>query len=366
MSIKCYELIKFIEEKYPLYFAEDYDNVGLIIGDKNKVIKRVLICLEINNDVVNKAIESDSDLIITHHPLIFKPLKKIVASDYKSNLIIKLIKENISVYSLHTNFDNAPNGMNDMLAKLLKLQNIKVLAKNKNIKLYKLAVYVPRQYAEKVRNAILSAGGGHIGNYSNCSFITEGTGTFKPLDGASPFIGTIKKEEFVDEVKIETIVKESDIDKVLKAMLNSHPYEEVAYDIYLLNNVLENGTGRYGELENPIAFQNLCKLIKDNFSISTLQVAGDLMKNVNRIGIVGGAGAEFIKNAINKGCDVFISGDLKHHEVYDAVNEGINIINLSHYDSEKLFVPYLSGLISSNIDVECIEAELTTNPFIIV
>ncbi|EYE88134.1 NGG1p interacting factor 3 protein, NIF3 [Fervidicella metallireducens AeB] len=366
MSVKCHELIKFIEEKYHPYFAEDYDNVGLIIGDKNKIINRVLVCLEINDDIVNQAIVSGSDLIISHHPLIFRPLKKIVAKDYKCDLIIKLIKENINVYSLHTNFDNSPDGMNDMLAKLLKLNNIKVLTKNKNVKLYKLAVYVPRSYAEKVRHAIFSAGGGHIGNYSNCSFITEGTGTFKPLNGASPFIGTIDNEEFVDEVKIETIVKECDIDKVVKAMLNSHPYEEVAYDIYLLRNAIENGTGRYGDLEKSITFKDLCKVIKDSFSISTLQVAGDLMKKVNRIGIVGGAGAEFIKNAINKGCDVFISGDLKHHEVYDAVNEGINIINLSHYDSEKLFVPYISALISSNIDVDCINVELTTNPFSIV
>jgi dinuclear metal center YbgI/SA1388 family protein len=363
MSLICSEVIGKIEEKYPRYLAEDWDNVGLIIGDRQKTITKVLVCLDITDEVVDEAISGEIDMIISHHPLIFKPLKKIVSDNHVASLLMKLIRSEINVYSMHTNYDNAVDGMNDVLAEMLGLKQCKPLTSNKSQKLYKLVVFVPVSHQHHVRDAILNAGAGHIGNYSHCSFNACGTGTFKPLEGTKPFIGKQDELENVNEVRIETIVEEHSIGNVIKEMLRAHPYEEVAYDIYPLLNSIDYGTGRYGTLEGKMTFKDFCSTVKQRLNVSYLNVVGSLDKEIEKVAIVGGAGADFIKDAINKGCDVLITGDVKHHQALDALSMGINVIDAGHYFTEITAVPMIAKFLGSIDDIQTYESQIDTNPF---
>lgn len=363
MSVICKELIKEIEKKFPLYIAEDYDNSGLIIGDAEKEIKRVLFCLEVNLDVVKEAVENNIDIIISHHPLIFKPIKRIIKDNYISKAIYEIIKNDINLYALHTNFDNAQGGMNYILADILELDNIHNLSNNKYEELYKLAVYVPKTHYQQVREALFNSSCGHIGNYSCCSFNISGEGTFMPLEGTNPYIGKTNELEKVEEIKIETIVKERDIKRAVENMKKVHPYEEVAYDIYKLENKINHGTGVFGELKYEMYFDELCQYVKKKLNIPSLNAAGECKKKIKRVAVVGGSGYQFYKDAIKNNCDVLITGDVKHHEAMDAINEGINIIDAGHYFTEVTAIPYISKFISSLFDIECIISKINTNPF---
>lgn len=362
MSLMCNEILSFIEKKYPLSLAEEFDNTGLLIGSFNKEVNKILVCLEVNEAVAIEAVNSNVDMIVSHHPLIFKPLKSITSKDYTSSIIIKLIKNDINLYSMHTNFDNSFEGMNDILARRLKLCDVKVLSPNKNRNLYKLAVFVPVSHMEQVREAMLDSGGGYIGNYSHCSFSSLGKGSFMPLDGTSPFIGEAHKMEFVDEIKVETIVDGEKLGSVIAAMLKAHPYEEVAYDIYELENKIICGTGRIGELNKALDFKEFCSFVKKSLNISSLNVSGRMDRIIKRVGIVGGAGDDFIMDCINNNCDVLVTGDIKHHIAYDAFEQGLNIIDAGHYNTEIVFVPFIADFIRKGLGIECIESEVITNP----
>lgn len=363
MSLICNEIIRKIEGKYPRHLAEEWDNVGLIIGDRNKEINRILVCLDITNEVVDEAISKGIDMIVSHHPLIFKSIKKLVSDNHIASLIMKLVRSEINVYSMHTNYDNAVEGMNDVLANILELKRCKPLTVNKAQKLYKLVVFVPFSHQHVVRDAILNAGAGHIGNYSHCSFNACGTGTFKPLEGTSPFIGKQNELEKVNEVRIETIMQEHSINSIIKEMLRAHPYEEVAYDIYPLRNSVDYGTGRYGILEDKMLFKDFCDVVKQKLNINYLNVAGDLDREVEKIAVVGGAGADFMYDAINKGCDVLITGDVKHHQALDALSMGINIIDAGHYFTEITAVPMIAEFLKTITEVQIHESQIVTNPF---
>ena len=247
-------IIKKIESKYPLNLAYDWDNVGLLVGDFDMNVEKVLVVLEANEKVIDEAIENNIDLIITHHPFIFKKMNKINTMDLKGKLIHKLIKNDIALYSMHTNFDIAYDGLNDYFMKLMGFENSKVLEVTNTETLYKLAVYVPNTHVDKVKNALSDAGAGHIGNYSHCSFSSQGIGSFKPLDNANPYIGSLGEVELVEEVKIETIVPNKTLGGGISSMIKAHPYEEVAYDIYKLENK-ENIYKAYGNFR-AIIFDN--------------------------------------------------------------------------------------------------------------
>lgn len=363
MPIACGEMIKKIEMVYPKRLAESYDNVGLLVGDYKKSIKRVLVCLEVNSDIVDEAIRLGVDIIISHHPLIFTPLKNITNDDYISQILIKCIKNDISLYALHTNFDNANGGMNDILADIIELKDTKPLKKIEYNNLFKLVVFVPQTHAEIVRNAMLNSGAGHIGNYSHCSFNLEGKGTFLPLYGTSPFIGRQGELERVDEVRIETIVKEEELINVVNTMLKAHPYEEAAYDVYPLENSTIKGLGRIGVLDKEMNFMDFCNYIKEKFNLSSLNTAGDSERIIKTVAVLGGDGNDFIEDAIASGCDVFISGDIKHHKALVGVLNGINIIDAGHYNTENLAIPYISDFINSIADVDCFVSNINTNPY---
>lgn len=365
--MKLKSFVKKIEKKYPLNLAYDWDNVGLLVGDNDQEINKIMVCLEANEKVINEAIENDIDLIITHHPFIFSKIKKVTTSDLKGNLIHKLIKNNISIYSMHTNFDIAFDGLNDYFAEMLELDNIKILDKTNSENLYKLAVYVPKTHLDNVRTALGNSGAGHLGNYKECSFSSEGEGRFKPCDGANPYIGETNTLESVHEVKIETIVPQKILDKVISAMIKSHPYEEVAYDLYKLENKGDSvGLGRYGKLRTQMTFKELGLILKEKLDIKHLRVVGDLEEKVSKVAIVTGSGADMVKKAFKCGCDVLITGDMKYHDAQDTLDIGMKVIDCGHFDTEKVFADIMFEYINKEFDIEVIKSNINLNPFKII
>ncbi|SHK06953.1 Nif3-like dinuclear metal center hexameric protein [Tepidibacter formicigenes] len=362
------DIIKVFEKKYPKDLAYNWDNVGLMIGDLNSKVEKILVTLEATIEVVNEAVEKNVDLIITHHPFLFKGLKNINKNTPKGNCIYKLIQNNISVYSAHTNFDIAYNGLNDAIANILDLEDIKILDKTYVEKLYKIAIYTPISHEESVRDAMAKAGAGHIGKYSHCTFNTKGIGTFMPLDNSNPYIGSKDNLEKVEEIKIETICKQQDLNKVVNEMLKVHPYEEVAYDIYKLKNEGEKyGLGRIGLVKENMTLGVFAQTVKEKLNLKDLRFVGNPNKEIKKVAIVSGSGAEFISKAYNKGADVLITGDVKYHDAQDALEIGMGVIDAGHFGSENIFsdvvVEYLSDKLSS---VNVTKSSIYIDPFVTI
>lgn len=365
--MKLNDLIKQIEKKYPLSLAYDWDNVGLLVGDFESEIKKVLVTLEANENVIDEAIENNVDLIVTHHPFIFKKINKINTKDLKGRLIHKLIKNDIALYSMHTNFDIAFDGLNDYFMEIMGFKNTKILDVTNSQTLYKLAVYVPKTHELVLRDALGEAGAGYIGNYSHCTFNTPGIGTFKPDENTNPFIGTVGQIEEVEEVKIETIVPQSILQKTIDKMIKVHPYEEVAYDIYKLENKGESvGLGRYASLDVQTNLQALCEKIKLKLNMNHIRVVGDLNTKIKKVAVVTGAGSDMVRLAKSKNCDVIITGDVKYHEAQDALDMGMTIVDCGHFDTEDIFKDVMKRFLDSVEGVEIIRSEINLNPFIII
>lgn len=372
MSVKAGEIIRIIEEFAPINYAYQWDNVGLQIGSRKDEIQRILTTLEVTEAVLDEAIENNVQMIITHHPMIFSPLKKIIKEDLKGRLVYKAIQNNIAIYAAHTNMDIAPGGLNDYIVGLLNLKNIEILDMTEKESYYKLAVFIPVGYEEKVGEAISRAGAGHIGNYSHCTFRTNGTGTFKPLEGTNPFIGSKGEFEKVEEIKLETIVPEKILNSVLSEMLKAHPYEEVAYDLYpLANEGNAIGIGRVGKLDQARKLSDLVEMIKDKMNIGSVRIAGNLNDLIEKVAVVNGSGAEYVNLAIRQGCQCIITGDVKYHDAQDAISQGINVIDIGHYDSEKFFAQLLADYLAHKIKekglkVDVMASKLDINPFQVV
>ncbi|NBI06995.1 Nif3-like dinuclear metal center hexameric protein [Senegalia massiliensis] len=353
------KIIKYIEGIAPENLAENWDNVGLQIGDTKRKVEKILLALDINLEVVDKAVKEQVDMIISHHPLFFSSLKQINLNTYKGKIVEKLIKNDILVYTAHTNLDASNNGVNDELARLLDIENPKILSKTHSDKLYKVVVTVPETHEEEVRRAFGESGAGNIGNYSNCSFSYEGMGRFKPEQGSNPYLGSKEEIEVVKEIKIEVVVEESNLNNVLKQMINAHPYEEVAYDIIKLENkIKEYGIGRFGNIER-ITLKKLAEKTKQRLNIQNVRVYGSLEKNIEKIAVAGGSGADFILDAYKKGADVYITGDIKHHDAQIAKEIGLDLIDAGHFHTEKIVMDSIKKYLSSKIksDIEIIVAE---------
>lgn len=362
------QIINILEEQYPKNLAYDWDNVGLLVGNINSDIKNIMLCLEANESIIDEAIENKVDLIITHHPFIFKKLTSIDENDIKGKCIYKLIKNNINIYCMHTNFDIAFGGLNDVFADMLKLENIKTLENTKSETLYKIAVYVPTSHEDAVRKAMTSADAGNIGNYSDCTFNTKGTGTFRPSEGSNPFIGRSETLEIVEEVKIESICEQRNLNKIINNMIKAHPYEEVAYDIYKLENKGKSyGLGRYGNLESGMTLEELANKIKIGLNSKYLRIVGKSDKIVKKIAIVTGSGGDFVKKSYLRGCDVLVTGDVKYHEAQDAIDLGIAIIDAGHFETENIFIDIVHNYLSQRLsDVNIIKSNININPFSII
>lgn len=372
MSTTVETISNIIENLAPLDYAYKWDNVGLQLGHKRDVVSKILTTLEITDIVLEEAIEKDVNMIVTHHPMIFSPLKSIIKDDMKGKIIYKAIQNKIAVYSAHTNMDIAPNGLNDYIAKQLNIQDIKVLSIIEKISYYKLVAFVPLGYEEKVAEAISIAGAGHIGNYSHCTFRTEGMGTFKPLEGTKPFIGKRGQLEKVEEIRLETIVLREKLKETIRALIESHPYEEVAYDIYpLANEGPAKGIGRFGKLHKSKTLKELIIDVKEQMNIEHVRVAGDFKATIEKVAVINGSGADLIQTALHKGCQCVITGDVKYHDAQDAISQAINVIDIGHYHSEKIFTHFIAEYLKEEankrgLNVDIIESSININPFQII
>jgi dinuclear metal center YbgI/SA1388 family protein len=330
-TINGHEIIQLFEEFSPKYLAESGDPIGLQLGKLNQKIENVMITLDVLENVVDEAIENNVNLIIAHHPPLFRPLKSIQTDNAQGRMIEKLIKHDIAVYAAHTNLDVAQGGVNDLLAEKLQLHNTEVLIPTFSEELRKLAVFVPVKDAEKVQSALGNAGSGAIGEYSHCSFTSQGTGRFLPGEESNPHIGEKGKLEEVEEVKIETIFPVSIESKVLKAMFASHPYEEVAYDVYSLQNKGESlGLGRIGYLEKEMSLKDFSIYVKEKLKLDGVRMIGEENSTVRKVAVLGGDGNKFISKAKRNGADVLVTGDIYYHTAHDAMMMGLPIVDAGH------------------------------------
>lgn len=345
MTVKVKDIINRLEELAPLSGAENWDNPGLMTGSFDNAVKTVMIALDVTPDVVEQAVKQNAQMIVAHHPLIFDPIKTLAEEGWHSKMLAAIIRAGISVYSSHTNLDSAAGGVNDVLAQKLGLKDIKMLTVSSYEPLYKIAVFVPADYAEKVRTAMTGVGAGHIGAYSDCTFATGGTGTFRPLAGTDPFIGRKGRLEKVNEVRLETVAKDTDMEKIVAAMLKAHPYEEVAYDIYELKNKLSRaGLGRIGTLASSVTTRQLAEAVKNSLKAQALTYT-DAGRNIKKVAVCGGAGADFLDIALKNGADAFVTGDVKYHTAQKALLEGISLIDAGHQATEMPVLEMLAKLL---------------------
>lgn len=336
----CKEIMKVLERLAPTKYALEWDNVGLLVGREDKEVRKIMIALDASQSVIDQCVNQKVDLLITHHPLIFSPLKRINGNDFVGRKVMELLQNDISYYAIHTNFDSMV--MAKEAADKIMLVNLKVLDTTYMESLYKVVVFVPTERADFVRQAMVKEDAGHIGAYSHCTFNMKGVGTFRPLEGTHPYIGTKDEVSYANEVRIETIVGEEKLQKVIQSMLRAHPYEEVAYDIYKLERQGKSeGIGRYGYLERNMPLEELANLVKTRFELDYVKVMGRLDKLVSQVAISPGSGKSMIAHALKVGADVLITGDIDHHAALDAMDQGLAIIDAGHFGTEYFMVDYL-------------------------
>ncbi|MDF2612595.1 MAG: Nif3-like dinuclear metal center hexameric protein [Clostridia bacterium] len=343
------DVIKTLEEIAPPYLAESWDNVGLMIGTRKQKIDRILCALDLNEQVLDEAIEKEAQCIVTHHPFIFKPLYCIDFDTPKGSIIQKAICHDIAVYAMHTNYDIAEGGINDILCQKLAIGHTQVLHISHSEKLYKVAVYVPEESYEQIRDIIIEKDMCNIGQYKGCTFTLEGEGTFVPLQGSIPYLGTVNCLQKVNERKIEFMIHPKDMKKMLQAIKEVHPYEEMAYDVYTLNNMNKtSGIGRYGELEQETTLDDLIMKLKQMLNISHVRVTNTENKRIKRVAVCSGSGSSFIKRA-SEVADVYITSDIKFHEAQEASALGLTVIDIGHYVSENIAMAYITSELNSRL-----------------
>ena len=360
--MKIQQITSFLESVAPLSLQESYDNAGLITGNSQWECTGIITTLDATEAVVLEAIEKKCNLIVAHHPIIFGGLRKITGKNYVEQTIITAIKNDIAIYAIHTNLDNVLHGVNAAIADKLGLVNRKIL-QPKNETLKKLFTFVPVEFAENVRSAIFNACGGHISNYSECSFNTAGQGTFKPGEGTNPFTGKRGIRHTEDEIKMEMIFPAWQQQSILSAMIAAHPYEEVAYDIIALDNQNQQvGSGLVGELPQPLTETEFLALLKEKFNLSVIRHTPLTGKPVKKIALCGGAGSFLIGAAIATGADFYITGDVKYHEFFDA-NNRLVIADIGHFESEQFTIELLFDILSQKFPTFAVlKTGVKTNP----
>ncbi len=360
-KIQIKDIINVLEAIAPPALQEDYDNAGLLTGNLQGECSGVLCCLDATEAVLEEALRRNCNLVVAHHPVIFRGLKRIIGNNYVERTIIKAIKNNIAVYAIHTNLDNVRDGVNGRVAEMLGLTGCQPLVPKKGLK--KLYTYVPLEQAEAVRKAVFAAGGGHIGNYSECSFNTNGTGTFKGSADTHPFAGTpgIRHEE--PEVRIEIIFPAWQQRTVVKALMEAHPYEEPAFDIINLeNSYMQTGSGLTGLLPHVVDEEGFLQQLKKVFGLKVVKHTALLGKPIQKVALCGGAGSFLLKDAIASKSDIYISSDFKYHEYFDADNQ-IVIADIGHYESEQFTINLLYDIIIEKFpNFAVLKTEINTNP----
>lgn len=368
-TVNGHEIIQLFESWSPKKYAcMPNDPIGLAIGTLNKQVSKVLVTLDVTHAVVDEAIANGCELIIAHHPPIFMKLSNLRTDNPQGQLYEKLLKNDIAVYAAHTNLDVAPGGVNDLLADALELVESRILESTFSEQMMKLAVIVPNTDAKEMRSVLAKAGAGKIGLYDHCSYTLSGTGRFRVLEGADPYLGEVGETEVADEEKIEVVFPESMKNKILKAMLNAHPYEEPAYDIWPLDiEVNEQGLGRIGKLEKPMTLKQFAEHVKAKLNVPALRVVGDLETVVQKVAVIGGDGNKYIRTAKFAGADVFVTGDIGFHVAQDAEVNGLNIVDPGHH-VEKVMIRGVAEKMSTmcaekKLPVQFIQSTIHTEPF---
>ena len=360
--MKIQEIISLLENIAPPHLQENYDNAGLLTGNTGWECSGIIVSLDATEKVVQEAIEKNCNLVVAHHPIIFDGLKKITGKTYVEKTIITAIKNDIAIYAIHTNLDNVITGVNGKMADMLGLVNRQILQPNKNI-LKKLSVFVPAAQAENVRAALFIAGAGNIGNYSGCSFNSIGEGTFKAGEGAKPFAGHIGERHTENEIKIEVVYPAWIENTVINAILQTHPYEEVAYDLVALDNQhTAIGSGLVGDLQVPLTETDFLLVLKNTFNLSIVRHTNFTGNMVKKVALCGGAGSFLIKAAVASEADFFITSDVKYHEFFDAEGKLV-IADIGHYESEQYSIDLLFDILKEKyITFAVLKTEIKTNP----
>lgn len=356
------EVTQILEAFAPLDHAEDFDNVGLLIGNPNMEVTGILVTLDTLENVVDEAIAAKCNLIVSFHPIIFGGLKRLNGSNYVERVTIKAIKHDVAVYSMHTALDNNYNGVNARICEVLGLVNRKILLPKKGM-IKKLTTYIPEKHAEALKTALFDAGAGHIGNYSHCSFSSTGTGSFKGEEGAKPTLGQQGVVHHEEEIQLQVTYRKDRENAVLVALFETHPYEEVAYEVITLDNSYQQlGMGMIGELESPMDEEGFLKIVKQRMHCGSIRHSKLLGKKVNKVAVLGGSGAFAIEAAKAAGADIFLTGDLKYHQFYSA-EDSIVIADIGHYESEQYTKNLLVDFLTKKIPNFAIRlSEINTNP----
>jgi len=356
------DLISYLEQYAPLAYQESYDNCGLLVGDKQLACTGVVVCLDVIEDVVDEAIAKGYNLIVAHHPVIFSGLKKITGANYVERIIIKAIQHNIAIYAIHTNLDNLEDGVSGMLAQKLELKNTRILSPKKG-NLSKLVTFVPVSDTEKLLQGLFATGAGSIGNYSECSYMVTGNGSFKPNDKANPCIGKANEAEIVEENRIEIIYPNHIESQVISALHNHHPYEVPAYDLISLGNKnMHVGSGCIGELDEGMSTPDFLAYISKKLSLSCIRFTTSFKGEIKKVALCGGSGSFLLKNAITSKADVLITADFKYHDFFDA-EDRILVCDIGHYESEIHTKELLMSVLTKKfVNITVVLSSIHTNP----
>ncbi|MBU2652046.1 MAG: Nif3-like dinuclear metal center hexameric protein [Bacteroidetes bacterium] len=360
--MRLVDVIRYFETQVSGYLQEDYDNSGLITGNPEMEIEKALICLDVTDAILDEAIRDNVSLVISHHPLIFSGIRKLNSQAYPDRVLIRAIKHDIAIFAIHTNLDNQASGVNFYLAKAMGLENLRILAPRKGL-LRKLVVFCPVSHAENVRNALFMAGAGHIGQYDSCSFNLEGQGTFRAGPEANPFVGETGKLHRENEIRIETLYPVYLEQKIVKEMLLAHPYEEVAYDVYPIENKYDSvGAGMIGELPDAHDQSGFLEYLKNKLALPLIRHSPFTAKKIKKVAICGGSGSFLLKNAVAAGAHAFITSDIKYHQFFDA-DKNIFLADIGHYESERFTKDLIFDLLKKKFPNFAVRiSEINTNP----
>ena len=369
--VRVHEIRTVIQEHFPVKAAEDWDNPGLQTGRADAEVKRVLLALELTQDVVREAIDVGAQLILTHHPFIFKPLKAVTSDSPEGAMLLELLEHHIALMAAHTNLDASPNAMNEKLSDDLGLTRRAIFIKHAPYLAYKIVVFVPEANAQAVADAMHAAGAGCVGEYSDVSFRGRGTGHFRCGEASHPAIGTPGSAECVDEIRLEMVVSSRDLGRVTKALLAAHPYEEPAYDVFRLESEVHGLTDQYGfgmvgDLPEAMPLAAFIAHIKQLWDIDFVRASGAPDKQIRRVAIMNGAGAKFY-TMCGKDVDALITGDCGHHDFDNANRRGLALIDAGHYDTEKFIPDIFKTVLQKHFGdaVECMIAQSMRRPFVV-
>jgi len=361
--MKVKDITNLLEKLAPPALQETYDNAGLIVGDPGMEVSGVLVSLDAIEPIIDEAIERKCNMVVSHHPIVFKGLKRLNGSNYVERVVMKAVKNNIALYAIHTNLDNVlQNGVNAKIAEKLGLKESRILAP-KSGQLLKLVCYTPNDYSGQVLNALFGAGAGHIGKYSECSFSSTGEGSFTAGEGSNPFVGKLGERHYEREQRLEVVLPRHAKSAVIKALMDAHPYEEVAYDVYAIENSSPTiGSGMIGQLPEPMPKKDFLAMLKQQMKTAVVRYTETDKTHIQTVALCGGSGSFLIHNAKVSGADAYVTGDVKYHEFFDG-EDSLMICDIGHYESEQFTIELLHDYLTENLpNFAVVFTQTNTNP----